>query len=581
MRDLDAARDVVDQALAASGHGWDAWPEVAATAGWTSRDRLAALLLLLSVPEHVVHRPDVGDDVNQVLGTAADGVIDRLRRGALPWDAATVRLGLAAVSRRTFDDRGAGVVLAAAQEVGAAGGADAAMVDALRRFDAWLHAVPHRHGLHAARRAAARALSATTPPDLLDLSLVQPGDGWGPLAREAARVAPVEAVGPLVRALGGLGHRSPSQRWLREVGAALAVAEARGLLRAWLEEAAVTEPGRATDRDDGETQRLLAPGNEDVVRAAVLATRTLPDEEEWVPRVLGFLARRGAAPSGPGATTALALKVAGAAVDTLVVRGGAGEVAVLTELFQDLTRRDLVRKVGAALAARREAEVTPAAVGCRDDELRRSKAAQVRRRADPAPARARAAVDALLRSHLLPTLRAAGFEGGGRTWRRPHDDRVDLVHLGSSRDALSLVYGVRFDAAHPSDRPRGVDRSRILAHHLDVSLDERWTAAPDDLDRCADHLRRRVLPFLDTFAVHALAQDHLLTGAGTPPGARQRGAPGGPARRAVVGLLALEARDRTSAVEHLAAQVARAEGGPDERAFWQRRLDEAEALPGA
>lgn len=366
--DLDAERSRVDRALARTAQGWDAWPAVAATAPWAPRDQVAALVLLLSMPEHHV---DTGEGAGGVFLDPADAVIDRLGRRVLPWDAATVRLGLEVVAAREFDERRVDVVLRAAEQVAAAGGADARLVDALGRCADWLasvhrslspsapQSVPQREGLSAARRAVARALAAATPPEL------------------------------------------------------------------------------------------------------------------------------------------------------------------------------------------------------------------------PAPV----AGGALLCHHVGPTLRAAGFTGPGPTWRRPHPERVDVVHLDAAGEDVSLTYGVWFDAAHPADRPFSVERDRVRSHHLDVRLREHWATDPASLDRCSAHLRTQVVPFLDAFAVYELARDHLLTGAGAPAGAQALGAPGCPDHRAVLGLLALQVGDRETALEQLALRVEESAVRAVELAFWRGRLEEAGALP--
>ena len=276
-------------------------------------------------------------------------------------------------------------------------------------------------------------------------------------------------------------------------------------------------------------------------------------------------------------TASLALKVAGAAVDTLAARGGAADRAVLEQLLEDLSRRDLVRRVGAALGRDEEA-------ARRDEELRKVKAAAVRRNADPAPREARAAVDALLRTHVTPVLRQHGFAGGGRTLRRFHDDRVDVVALGSSEDRLSVTYGTRFDDAHPPDEPFPVSRQSVRSPHLDIRLAEHLPATPDELARFAVRLAEVVVPFLDTLGRYELVVAHLEHGAGVPDGAlRLDGAPG-PATSGFLGLLALAVGDRARAVEHLGRRVAFEDSDVlGERdlawvAFWARHLERARRL---
>lgn len=593
MTDLDAERETVDRALGTSGNGWDAWPDVAGDADWTPRQRLAALLLLLSTPEDRVPveggylvEPDPGDEV-----------IDRLRRRRLPWDAETARLGLEVVAERGFDERRVSVVLRAAETVGADGRADVHLVDELRAFASWLDALPRIFGLAQSQRAAARALAAATPFDLLDLSLFRSGDHWAPFARDAARAAEPEEVVPLVRLLGELGNRKPSATWSRRVAETLDAPAARQLLRTWLELAQDVEAVQFVD-DGGFTQQaLFRPGNDDLVRAAVLATRHL--DEEWVPGLLGVLARRGAA-SCLSSNSALSLKVAWAAVDTLVARAGSHDRTVLAELWEDLNRRDLLRRVGTALAGLAQdepAESGPTGDGApgidlevvraRDEQVRREKAALTRSRVAPEKKRARAAVEAQLRTHLVPALRAAGFTGSGRRWSRRRPDRVELVHLSQAVGFLRLAYGVRFDAAHPDDRPRRYDPSDVTALMSDVGCDERWRFDPTELDRCAAHLAADVLPFLETFGVYELTRDHLKIGGAVPPGARAQHEPDTHHTHGVLGPLALSVGDRTTAIDQLARRAAWVASLPErpyfdrdaELAFWHSRLAEAEALP--
>jgi hypothetical protein len=424
-----------------------------------------------------------------------------------------------------------------------------------------------------------RVTAAAAPPDVLDLSLVRDGDAWAVPARESARARHADDIASLVRRLGELGARTPSQAWLRGVQDALRPVAAQELLESWLCLAADTDvvPRDGVDADSG--LRLLAHGNEALVRAAVLATRLLPTEE-WVPEVLGVLARRGAAAGGT--TESLCLSVASAAVDTLVVRGAPADRAVLEQLLEDLSRRDLVKRIGAALG-----QVAEAAE--RDARLRREKAAAVRRKADPEPRRTRAEVDALLRRHLFPTLRRLGFRGSGRTWRRLHGDRVDVVSPGSSGDQIHLSYGTHFDAAHPDGEPFPVDRARIHDYHLDIRLFEDWEAHGPDLDDCARHLEELVVPFLDGLGRYELVHSHLEHGTGAPGsgGAIRPGGPSSPATDGLLGMLALAAGDRATAVDRLTRwlgfeQSSECQYGDQAAAvvhFWRAHLDRARRLP--
>jgi hypothetical protein len=480
------------------------------------------------------------------------------------------------MARGDFDDRRVGVALRGAQQVCAAGAADAALLDALEGMARWLEGVgTHRWKVPEMRLLTRQVLVAAMPPDLLDLSLVRDGDAWAAPARAAADAAPPEEVGPLVRLLGDLGSRSPSKTWRASVAAALDEPEARTLLRRWLELAAQA-PAVAPDETAAvgfSGAMLFCHGNDELVRAAVLATGAV--DEPWVPGVLGVLARRGAATSGvPGMTASLCLKVAGAAVDTLAARGTPADRSVLDELLEDLSRRDLVRRVGAALGREEQA-------ARRDEELRRTKAAAVRAKADPAPRQARAAVDARLRAHLAPILRELGFRGSGRTFRRAHDDRVDVVTFSSGDAGLSVAYGTRFDAAHPSDEPWPVPRDKVLGHDLDFRLFEELESSDEALARFAGRLRDVVVPFLDSLGRYELVLALGEHGAGRPHGAVPLEGVRSPATSGVLGLLALSAGDLPTAVEHLGRRLRfeesrdHDEADRDSLAFWRRRLEQA------
>lgn len=571
--DLERHRQVVDRALAEAGLGWDAWPEAATDATLDASVRLSALLLMLGL---TAPRIELEGGYREFTDPTVEA-IDRLRRNKLPWDAATATTALRTVTAlEDFDERRVTVALRGAEQVCAAGLADTALLDALLEVSEALgQLAEHVWRVPETQELARRVLVAASPPDLLDLTLLREhGDGWGGPAREVAREAPGEAVAPLVRLLGELGTRKPSGTWLAAVSSALTAEPAQDLLRRWLELAADADvvPLRPDTTVALSGGMLFCRGNDDLVRAAVLASRLL--DEAWVPGVLGVLARRGAATSGaPGMTEALALKVASAAVATLAARGTPGDREVLEQLLEDLSRRDLVRRVGAALGRDEEA-------ARRDDELRRTKAAAVRRKADPAPRQDRAAVDALLRGHVTPVLRGRGFTGSGRTLRRFHDDRVDLVSLGSSEDHLSVTYGTWFDGAHPPDDPFPVSRDRVRSHHLDIRLAEHFTASPEELARFANRLDDVVLPFLDTLGRYELVVALAEHGAGAPDGALQlEGAPS-PATSGFLGLLALSVGDRERAERHLEARVVfeeteAYEPDPASIAFWRRHLERA------
>jgi hypothetical protein len=600
---VEVHRDVVDRALTALGCGWDAWPDVAADPRLDPQTRLSALLVLLEEAEDL-HAPDV---CTVVVGDE-DGHLDwqgrprqpweSLSRARLPWTAATATAALGSVTRsQSYDHRRVALVLRGAGEVCAAGHADAALLDALDECLTRLEReTDEQWRIKEMRGLARRVVASATPADLLDLSLLVDGDAWGAPAREAARALPADGIAPLVRLLGDLGPRRPPQGWLREVERALEVTPARQLLRRWVELAAGTDivpqsPGTSVEHVPG---TLFVGTNADVVRAVVWATSVLPDAE-WPAEQLGALARRGAAHNGlPGLPEALSLKVASAAVDVLVLRGGQRDRRVLAELLEDLQRRDLVKRIGAALDR-------PDAAAQREEELRRTKAQAVRRRASPAPRKARAAMDSLIRQHFGADLRTLGFSGGPRTWRRAHPDRVDVIAIGSTahfdtgENRLHLCYGTRFDAVHPDDEPHPVDRNKLRDYDLDFRIfdHDHFTDAPfgeDYLAAVAARLRDVVVPLLNRLGDYATVTALLEADTGLPPGAWLEGNLGSPARSEVLGMLALAAGDRATAVKHLTRTLQSAQSWatihPDTAdsdntvlAYWAGMLDRARRLP--
>ena len=370
MTPLDEHVATVGDALAGD---WDGWPECAATAPMPPRARVSAVLLLLAEPSQTVTVPGTEGLISRVVPDPGAGVLDRLRQRKLPWCAATAATAVEAVTwSARFDDRRVRIALRAAEQVCSEGRADGRLLTALDACDAWLETLPsHVYRMGDTRILLRKVVVAATPPELLDLSLLLDGDAWGAPARAAVLRQDAEQVTGLVRALGALGELRPSQRWLRTVAAELTHPAARQLLRDWLELAQDTPASRVGSCSEA---ALFAPGNVDLVRAAVLATRVLEDDT-WVPGVLGFLARRGAATS-PGSTESLSLRVAGAAIDSLVARMGAEDRKVLEELLEDLTRRDLVTRVGRALGSAEQASE-------RSEALRREKVEAVRRKASP------------------------------------------------------------------------------------------------------------------------------------------------------------------------------------------------------
>lgn len=567
-------RSLAGPHLYPAGREFGVVPEAALAEHLDARSRLAALLVLLA--DTVAEPLQVIDD--RVSAGAADDVIARLRRRRLPWDATAARVAIEAAWQ------GAGIhparlaaAVDGAEAVCKAGRADAALVEALESLVAGLQEAPvDVWGVQEVLLRVRAVLRSTIPPGLLDLSALGDGDRWAEPAREVARALPADAIAPLVRLLSGLGPRRPAQSWWRAVEEALRPTPAAALVEGWLREAEVADTVPPDPRRLDAGAMLFAPGAEDVVRATVLAARLL-DEERVPAHRLGALVRRAAATTSgvPGMTASLALRVAGAGVESLAARGGPTDVAVLEELLEDLTRRDLVRKVGAALSREGEGQA-------RSSEIEKAKARTAARAADPAPRRERAAHATQVRRALTPVLRPLGFTASGGTWRRRHDDRVDVVAVGLRDGDLELEYGTWFDAAHPPDEAWHVPADQVRSWHLDVRVISNHGPVDTAVGRLAEHVHKVVVPFVDGLSRWELVRAWLDHDTGTP-----RGATPSP-RREHLGLLALHVGDADVARQRIAAHVEMLERSPSngdqgdalrsERQRWRRLLAAAQAL---
>lgn len=172
-----------------------------------------------------------------------------------------------------------------------------------------------------------------------------------------------------------------------------------------------------------------------------------------------------------------------------------------------------------------------------------------------------------------------------------HADRVDAIHIGSSADRVVVSFGTVFDAAHPEGEPYPIERTDAASGgHLNVLLNEAWTATDTDMERCADHLEAVVLPFLDTLGRYELARAYLELDAGRPPSAHRMEEPGTLTTSATLGLLALAAGDRATALAHLHRRLAHAQTwasnveprdcttADTEVRFWRAQVDLARLL---
>ncbi|MEV4738037.1 MULTISPECIES: DUF4304 domain-containing protein [unclassified Microbacterium] len=558
----------MQHALDGIGVGWEGWPAEALNTQLTGRHRLAALLLVMDESPALVN--------GWPFRSVEDTIVRTFPRKKLPWDEASAVFALEAALTIDCMNYVCGPALRGAQVAMDAGARGPALFDVLTRCAAHLTGLGQsRWGVDADRRLAERLLAAFMPRGLLDLSAVRDGDGWAEPAREAARATPHEAAETLVLTLSDLGHKSLSQTWQKRVQAALAPDGARGMVATWLRIAADVDEVR--DPADGQV-RLFVAGNDDVVRAAALTARWLT-EEEMPAALLGVLVRRGAATRPPG-TESLALRVASAGIDSLVARDGDADRAELKLLLEDITRRDLVKKIGAALGAEGVAVARD-----RDALIAKEKARVVRAKSDPLPRLLRADVDRELREHLDDTMRALGFRKDGRTWRRDRGNRIDVVNFSSSGPWVAVQYGVYWTALHPEDGPRhAYDVSRLKAHDLDILIVEQgWEAEEDDLVELAVRMRRMISPFLDACGSRRFLVGLWTAGTGIPLSARGSGDlwlnrkpfP----HEVALGALAL-AEDDPAAARWWFAEAARAIAersstvGVDELAYWNARWEE-------
>ncbi|MFD7872272.1 DUF4304 domain-containing protein [Microbacterium sp. NPDC059771] len=476
------------------------WAEAFAGRASTPRLQLVALLLIMDVSPQLVngwrHR------------SAEDDLIRSLPRKKLPWDAETAAFALRAALAIDAMSYVCAPALRGAETAMDAGHRDAELYEALEASVQHLDGLmsgrfASRYGVDKDLKVARRLRASFLPSGVLDLTVVDDGDEWAERARRLARALPVDDIEPIVRHLAALGHKAPSQTWQRQARQHVQSDAGRRLVREWIRAAA--ETGVAADG------HLFTPSNEDLVRAAVVAARWLSSDDVPAP-LLGALARQGAA-TRPPQTESLALRVATAAIDSLVQREAPADIAELEALLESIARRDLVKRIGTALGS----EAT-ARAATRDDDLKREKAAAVRAKANPIPRVLRGEVDRLLRDHVDGTMRGFGFRKSGRTWRRTVEDRVEVVDFFSSGLHMSVHYGVLFPALHPED---GVaahrDPQRVKPYQLDVSIVESaWFAEEDTLERLAARVRSAIVPFLGACGDRARLAAVLTTGEGIP-----------------------------------------------------------------
>jgi hypothetical protein len=488
-------------------------------------------------------------------------VIDGVKRRRLPYaaedvelllDLGTTTMRLDRPLGRSFETLALGVSAARAlleREPGSP-----AVLAALERAGAGLDALqlPDDGGL--LRRRIRALVAEHAPGGLLDLSVLDPRDGWAEPAGAALRRHSVRwpEVQQLVALLASATGPRPTKAW-RERSAELATAYSgygqlvrellEPLLRIELVSSGATWP----------PVWLLAPGNETLARGAAWATVDV--EEPWVPGLLGQLALRGAAPSPhPRVTTALCHAAASGALEALAEIGSPAALAELEMLLVEVRRRDLLKRIAAVLGE------PPEATLARDDRVRREKRRLVRLSADPEPKARRRAAAAFVRTDLAPMLRAAGFDdaAGGTFWRHL-DDRIEVLRCRPRRDGLTLELGIWFrfvPRAYEVDEHAGRERPDEI--HCD--LRGRLHAWSDDLGSAG---RESALWFARWRPLPAVLR-WLREGAQSEE-AYGWGAPGSPHHHLLTGYVAREVGDVELARGQLSLAAAYYRGELDER----------------
>jgi hypothetical protein len=375
-------------------------------------------------------------------------VLETLKRRRLPYEAQDVELLLdlgASTMRpdrawaRSFETLSFGVA-AARHLLGAEPGAPT-VIAALERAASAVDGLGSgaNGDVESVRRRIRALLAANVPGGLLDLSIVDPRDGWAEPACEALR--------------------RESERWsgTQELLALLAEATRPRPTKAWRRrsvELAASHPGYgdllfrlltplltielASSGVPWPPMWLLAPQNEVLARGAAWATADV--DEPWVTPLLGRLALRCAAPSPhPTVTTALSQAVASGAVEALASIGTTPARAELRMLLGEIRRRDLLKRIAAIVGEPVDETLA------RDDRVRREKRRAVRRNVDPVAKERRRAASAFARHDLAPALRRAGFDDStGRTFWRSLEDRVEMLHWRVHGGGLTLELGVWF-----------------------------------------------------------------------------------------------------------------------------------------
>ena len=484
-------------------------------------------------------------------------VLDVLRRRKLPYEPADAELALDIALSFRWHDRLPFAVVACEQALVSRPG-DPTLVAALTRAAATLDEDPGTGHAYADTRADARRriralLARQVPGGLLDLSVLEDGDLWVEQARAVLRAhaETTEGVQDLLALLAAARGSRPSQAWLRRAQTALERGPALGgLLRDLLEPVVRIDLVPTPDGIAWPPSWLLAPANETIAKGATWGLRLVA--EDWVVPLLGGLALRCSASSpDQHVTTALSAPVGNAAIDSLAALDGEPARAELRRLVEEVRRRDVVKRIAAALGE--DASETQA----RDEKLRMQKRRSLESSRDRSSRLLREDATAIARAELVKLLSRHGFgERRGPSLWRQRDDRVEHVRLGPAEEGLLIETGIAFEAV---PRPDAAARPRAYACDIEarMTVDVPHASAelvgtlPAVVSLLGDWFARfeRVE---DVVAMLAAAEDSSIEGLET----RLGGAPGSANRALVLGYLAASTGDRVRATRCLAEALA-------------------------
>lgn len=243
-------------------------------------------------------------------------------------------------------------------------GTSALLHSAIRKF---ADSVSERTQLGAPGRARLRrqlvalTLSGDQPDEVIDTSVVAPGDGWAAAvlpklaAWHEAEDASAASANTLLRHLATASGSKPSKAWLARARELARDADAARVVRLLLETLAIA--GTIDARVYGATRRqVLSAANADITRAAAWAAGVI--DEPWVVPALRAAAYRGMHSSGSDYTASP--KPANACVYSLGVIASAEAVAALQDLQRTTRPNGFRKQFSAALAsAAQRAGLTP------------------------------------------------------------------------------------------------------------------------------------------------------------------------------------------------------------------------------